>query len=361
MEAVVRVVRIYGSTTQYRTDDQPFSEPLEAADYPTEGDTIRVWFGPVPDEIAHHLQVSVAKANTRLNVVLRGQSGGDEAIAAELDKVIEDDQVGLKELWYVTIAVDRPVTLPDAELTDNRFEWINPDVVEAPEDAFRPVAAQAIDTAVAAMTPLLAPNRLVSERVLGRSYLFAESREATSALRLKMTATGVGIHSLADLPLDSLRARVAALPERQEDWEPLELAAHWYEAMLQESEDDLKRFLWGFIALETLTNALYRRLYDAAVAAFHMDAADGTSAPHENLLGLVLRKDQLRLAARFELVSGYVSPATASDDSAKFRRLKEARDGIGHGLSRREALYFPTDLLNELLPRYFELAFDLQA
>lgn len=359
MEAIARVVRVYGSTSQYRAGDQRL-EPLEAADYPDEGDTLRVWFGAIPDEIASQLQVLVAKANTRLNVMLRGQSGGDEAIAEALKKVVEEDQVGLDELWYVTVAVDRPVTLPDAETTGNRFEWINPEAVEAPEDAFRPIAAQAIDMAIVAMTPLV-PNRLVSERALARSYVFADDREATAAYRPRFTVKGVGIHSLADLPLDRLRVRIEALPGRREDWEPLELAVHWYEAMLQESEDDLKRFLWGFIALETLTNSLYSRLYDVVVAALHLDVADSPRAPHENVLALIRRKGQPRLAERFQIVSGYLSPATAADDSTRFRRLKKARDEIGHGLSRREALQFPTDLLSELLPRYFELALDLQA
>jgi hypothetical protein len=354
MNAIVRVVRIYGSTAQYRSEDQPMPEPLEAANYPNEGDTLRVWFGAVPEDMSHHLQVLVATGNTRLNAIVGGQRGDDDVIAAALEKVIAEDQVALNELWYVTLAVDRPVMLPDDALLDHRFEWINADAVEAPEDELRPVAAQAIDMAVAAMAPL-APNPLVSGRVLARSYVFAHDREATSALRLTGRARGIGVHSLSALPLGALRDRIAALPERQ-DWQPFQLAAHWYEAMLQEEEDDLKRFLWGFIALETLTETLYDGLYDVAVAALHMDANGGASAPHQNLLAIVRLKNRLGLADRFSVVSGYLSPATASDDSTKFRALKEARDAIGHGSSRRESLSFPTEHLIELLPRYFELA-----
>jgi hypothetical protein len=68
--------------------------------------------------------VLVAIANTRLNLLTGNvSSGSDEVIAAELGKVQREDQVSLKELWYVTLAVDRPITLADANFTDNRYVW----------------------------------------------------------------------------------------------------------------------------------------------------------------------------------------------------------------------------------------------
>jgi hypothetical protein len=360
VKAIARVVRIYGSTSQYRDRDERMPAPLEASGYPASGDTLRVWFGPVPDEVSHQLQVLVAKANTRLNSGVLGQAGGDDVIDRELEKVIAEDQVALDDLYYVTIAVDRPVMLPDEALLENRYEWIDPRVVEPHEDSLTADAAQAIDMAVAAMAPKLAPNRLISRRVVGRSYVFAVGHEATSALRFRGSATGIGVHPLHDLPLNAMRERLAALPQRR-DWHAFELAGHWYESMLQENDDELKRFLWGFIALETLTNTLYDRLYDTAVATLRMPAADGTDVPHQNLLPLVRRRGGLGLAERFDLVSGYLSPATAEADAENFRRLKAARDRISHGGARRETLDFPTDVAAELLPRYFELAFDSPA
>jgi hypothetical protein len=348
VNAIARFVRIYGSTSQYRAQDEPAPAPLQADGYPVAGDTMRVWFGPVPEEIAHHLQVLVAKGNARLNSLLRGEASVDDVIDRELTKVIADDQVGLDELYYVTIVVDRAVTLPDEALWDNRYEWIDPRVVEAPEDALASVAAQAIEMAVATMAPKLAPNRLISNRVVGRSYVFAADRDATSALRVRGSATGIGVHSLKDLPLDAMRERIAALPRRL-DWHELEVAAHWYESMLQENDDDLKRFLWGFIALEALINTLFRSLRGAGGSV-------QTRSPN---WGTIRHRRRRGIADRFEFVSRYLSPATVAEDAAKFRLLKEARDRIGHGGGRREALNFPTEVLAELLPRYFELAFDL--
>jgi hypothetical protein len=135
---------------------------------------------------------------------------------------------------------------------------------------------------------------------------------------------------------------------------------HRYEAMRRERENDFKRFLWGFVALETLTNVLYTDLYDLAVANLAMKSSDGTDAPHDIVLhSLAREKRRLSLADRFAVVASYLSPAMASEDVATFRTVKQARDAIAHGLDRLDAWSFPTSELERLLPRYLERGFEL--
>jgi hypothetical protein len=362
VKGTTRVARIYFSTTQYRSEDRPspLSEPLVAKDFPKPGDRLRIWFGPVPADIALDFQVLIAIANTRLNrIVGHPAETGDAGITMELQKVQREDQLALGELWYVTLAVDRPTVFSDDEITGEQIEWLSATgAMEEVEDALRADAAPAIEVAIAAMDTVI-PNQIATEQCLAKSYVFATGLGPTTALRMTGSAKGIGIHDPSTFPTEELRVRIAGLGKLVEDL-PLGTAAHFYEAMLKEA-DPMRRFLWGFVALEALTNVLYTHLHDAATNSIAMTGVDGATAPSGVTAALLRDKGGLPLGRRFALVAGYLSPSTAAADLDRFQQLKENRDAMAHGKSRVESLSFPAGELSDLLDRYFGRAVGLHS
>jgi hypothetical protein len=361
MDGEVHVVRIYWSEVPYGQDlrEAPMSDPLEVADFPRKGDTCRIWFGPIADEIRQGVRIWMAMGNMYLNMRARGGEAGDAAVEEQLEKVEGYDN----RPWYVTVTLNRPVQLDAADLTGQRYWWLLPgDELERVEDSLRTDAPAAFDFALSAMAPLLPAQMFAGREISAATFTTAPGRGPIFAPKVNMTMRGAAHRSMTSFPLDALRARLDDLQRRRTDWQSLEHAAHWYEAMRGEQDDPLRRYLWGFVALEVMTNLLYDRLYDPAVATVTLTAADGNTPPRSVVReALVQPKRQLGLTKRFAVVASYISPASAKNDIAVFRRVYKARNEIAHGEKQLTALTFPSMAMEELLGRYFDLGLGLRA
>jgi hypothetical protein len=336
MEATAHAVRSYWSDHRY--DDEPREAPSTDAivvpNFPALGDRCSVWFGSVPDKIQEATRIRVAMANVLLDTMVgHATAAGDAGVDEQIDKV----PLGFDEhAWYVTMVLDRPVELDDEQLTENRYWWIDPrGSVETAEGTLIAEVPRAFEVVVAMIAPML-QGSMFEGHVRDHFYITAEGRGPVFYPRMTGSATGVVARAMADFPLDAIRKRLAALGEHGE-WHQLGNAAHWYEAMLGERTDHLRRFLWGFIALEVLTNELLSHLQRPALEALRKA---GTQIP---------------LAARFALVANELSPDTAISDIEIFAELRRARNDLAHGNRRLGDQDPPSEAIRALLPRYFEL------
>jgi hypothetical protein len=128
--------------------------------------------------------------------------------------------------------------------------------------------------------------------------------------------------------------------------------AHWRVQVLTET-DAWKRFLWSAVGLEILTQKLYERFREDIVARLRLQGSEGTIRTPLPLHELVWSDDRAPLVARFAWVAVTLFPTTAADDTARFRKVKEARDNLAHG-SLREEEELPGSDVVDLFSKYLD-------
>lgn len=104
-------------------------------------------------------------------------------------------------------------------------------------------------------------------------------------------------------------------------------------------EDQLKRFLYFFLALEIETHAVFSRIDHAAALAKLLDGA--TERPQSTTKLLEAQVDNLtNLYDRFVWCATFAWPKLNDTDITQFKILKGARDDIAHGRASEPPLGF---------------------
>ena len=263
--------------------EAPTSRPIVIKDFPLAGNRCSVWFGSVPDKIRHQIRIRVAMANLMLNALFgHATRTGDEGVEDEIKK----EPLGFEEHdWYVTVALERPVVLDESQLTESRYMWIEPQAVEWIQDTLAAEAPYAFEAIVATVAPML-DGSMFEGLSRDHVYVTAPGRGPVFMPRFTSSARGLVGRSMDQFPLPEIRSKLGRLT-RSDQWQKLGNATHWYEVMLRERDDPLRRFLWGFIALEALTNELLKRL----------------NRPTFEILRQATDPTRIAVAARFALVA----------------------------------------------------------
>jgi hypothetical protein len=269
-----------------------------------------------------------------------------------VDRAFSDQPEFDDQPWYTTMALERTV-----ELDFERVEDAKPEQLERVENDVRRDAENAFEMIIASVVLPLAIWPLTRTR--DRIYLTVEGRERVLFMpRFDMQASGVVIRAMENFPLQVLKDRLSDLEQHGRTWRTrLATAAYWYAAML-ETDDDWKRFYWGFVGLEVLVSKLAAHVRQDALGALRMTGEERESVPQAVLAELVWEQQRMPLASRFALVASYLSPGTAEQDTSEFRRAQDVRDKLSHG-ERVGANRLPTDAVRDLLQRYYELALQL--
>lgn len=338
MQATLHSVRVYWSEGGYgEPRETPAGGPLCTPDYPCPGDRLSVHFGEVPDGIRQQLRLRFALLNLYGNRLTGNPTKtGDEGVEEELENV---DLPFDKHRWYVTMVIERPTSVDEGKLTGERYVWIDPWEIDEAQHALEVDAQVAFDTATGVIAPLVQGQMFEGQTVPLATYLSANGLGPALMPRFSGSADGRGIHAISAFPHDAVRSRIGALGEHGDSWAWLALPAHWYAAMLGELKDRYKRFLWGFIALEALTIAVFER-------------ADPAPDRSEK------QKQKMAISTRFEHVARHLSPGSAVDDVAVFKRAAKARNDLAHGNERLRELDLPTEAIEALLPRYLNMALE---
>jgi hypothetical protein len=138
-------------------------------------------------------------------------------------------------------------------------------------------------------------------------------------------------HTSYRLPQDALASKLEQAVSLAPTLNPK--ASRFFALGLGE-DDELKRFLYFFLALEVETHAVFARVDHSASLRTLLNSA----TPPRQSMALLLRRqiDQLKnLRDRFVWCAASVWINLSDDDIAHFERLKQARDAIAHG-SRSE-------------------------
>jgi hypothetical protein len=340
MKITVAVARIYGTDDQYGEERQtrPPGAPIVFDEYPQEGESVVVDFGPISDDIAEANRVRGAFGRAMLDAAFGGVGQGLTP-QERLDQTLEemgDEPVFAEHAWYVTFVLRRPVEVPDTEVAETDALFV--------ESAFK-IADQASEYAkphldlASTLVSTIVDSRALSTLVLDdRVLLFAEGKRP-SGVPLFSGSGAVSVvrggDSLARLG-DRLSV-LAGIDLRKlggEDW--LTRVSHWRTQALLET-DPWKQFLWSFFAIEILINKLFDMFRDSVTARLRLERHDGGVVPEElPLTELVWEASRMPLRSKFALVASELFPESASEDVEQFRIVNEARGTRGHSEPARE-------------------------
>jgi hypothetical protein len=324
---------VYGETSRER----PTGAPLTFTDFPREGEEVVVDLGAVPREIIEANQVRRGIGGAMIHSF---GGAGDEAptLQERVDRALEElpAVVDLEQRsWYVTIALSRVIDVPDDQVADTDFAFLNEPFSVA--DEFVKYAKPHLD-AVAVMASTIIDRRAFGEIVLDDRVLFFAEGKRPAGVPV-VTAGGLGIvitrggESLAKLTQRiELLAGVDLNDFRSSG---LGSIAHWRVQALLE-KDLWKRFSWTFIGLEILVNKLAARLRPELLQSLRLVLGDDVIEHQLPLEEIAWEATRMPPKAKFALVASALFPDAAVEDTKTFGVLKKARDRIAHGQLRSE-------------------------
>lgn len=355
MKVVVAVTRIYGTADRYGEEPRlrPDGAPILFTGYPDDLSSARIDFGPVPDDVAK------AELGRRiLGRVMLGVLGAeydgmtpDEKFAAAAEEFGPDPPYA-EFNWYSTLVVSRELDVPETDMNLSSFAFV--DDAFAVADEARAHAKDALDVLTTIASTVVDP-RAFDELVLDdRVHLFAPGKHPAGVPIMTVSAAGAATRGTESVERLERRLRAFSSVDTRgalrEVW--LTRTSHWHVQALLEA-DPWKRFLWSFVGLEVLTNKLHDHFRDDVIARLRLEQEGGVIDSPLPLDALAWSSDRAPLAARFAIVAVALFPESASDDTARFREIKIARDRLSHG-SLREESDLPVSAAMGLLAKYLD-------
>ncbi len=200
-------------------------------------------------------------------------------------------------------------------------------------DSFPALRSELAQLESAALPPLLTslncslgdPDRIVELRKIDRiSVGHTDAGSVVRDIRIQFSGKAFVSVGIAATKLAADVQAVAILAPK------LNAKAARFFALGLAENDELKSFLYFFLAIEVQTHATFGRI-DHAQAITNLAASASPAAP--SLLALLQRQtDQLRnLFDRFVWCAAFGWIGVTDADVAQFKNLKAARDDIAHG------------------------------
>lgn len=295
----------------------------------------------LPDEFAEARQAQVAGTNYRVAL--------SKSVNAGCQCLIGEDFTDSENDWLKTVKSEGPFVLIAVGPTD----FISCDAGRMMREAdgsittydsfpglreiLKSLEARILPPVVASLTLALnTPDRYVALRKLVRESV-GRTPDGTTIhdLRIDVRAEFTVSRGLDDaIALVALNSSVERAPR-------LDPKSAKYFALGAAEEDQLKRFLFFFLALEVETHAVFGR-----VNHIHMlnnkVLRDGANAPRLSTTDLIARdiKKWENLFDRFVWCATCSWPNLSEDDIKLFKNLKSARDAIAHGRSTEPPVGF---------------------
>lgn len=324
--------RVFGCSNDYAGRPSPLWS-VEEAGGPASGDRMMLALGDLPDDLIVTLRQWRAQANGLLDQVFGGASFEDRLRRYEDDLAsVELPEFADPYPSWLTLRLSRPASVKGLE--GATIAWL--DEPETPLQMlaeFEAVGARYLDGVVAQLFSLPAELNLGLIRYNDRrAYLTAPGRAAMREPRLEMSIKDAGVvvgTSWDRAPTGALESLVKGLSERKGVGRLTAVPARWLSAALSES-DELRRFIFAFVGLETLSTLNEKSSRESLVA--RVSQADPT-LPVKELIWPGKSDDFVdrNLVFRFAAMAAVHSPATTETDVSTFARLAKARNDLFHG------------------------------
>lgn len=366
MVVTLHAVRVYGSQSQYGSKPRynPPGSPIILENYPLKGEKVLVYLGEPPQWIFRANQVCRHIGKHMLGKMLaplyEPQAERDlsikEALGDENSYAIKSEDYN----WYVVIIVERQVDVEDTNVTESRYCWLEPTVLLQNNDLFLAYTTKHLDAIATYVStvidPLFFSNLILNDRI----FFSALGHETFGFPQFSVSGSASVSKSLISLQveeLDQLLKEIRIIPESRRNQLDKVMSLYW--AAVRES-DQLKKFLWGFFALELLSNKLYDQFHGQVLSNLRMKINEREDHSYVSVPASLIWKPKnlnFPLETKFTIVALKLCPETSVTDSDNFTIVNRARNDLAH---RGLVDDLPNVILDLLLKRYIAAAIRYQ-
>jgi hypothetical protein len=358
-------VRLVRSNDTFPADVTP---PAIERDIVVGSWSLKVHFGPIEQEVVRAIGIYDVGRNVILDSIFGRPGGSGDTSAqffssrdAEIDAVVDSYQLPEEwtkpEILYTTITASRQIKLPGDFDALPRHYWLRDDIAKS-LTKYESEAEAVLGFAVARMM-LGPPYRLSGPtfRECPRFFVAMEGRELSPVISLSGSATATVGHASWDDAIIPLTDRPFGLNETvpPKAFEAIGRMGQWHLLAYNES-DPFRRFLWSYIGLEGIVDAVSHAGRDALSRSMSKQYQLG-----ENVISDLLWPPDVRdtdpnrsVRFRFAIAAAPLSPETATEDVAVFAKINSFRNNI-HGRLLLSSP-FPAPEAFNLFERYSLLA-----
>ncbi len=335
----LQFARVYGSDDYFGSEPHtaPAGSPLTYRDCPKTGDRLSLILGSSPELIFRAQDVTWAVGQLMLMSLVGREAQEGVSADARIERFLAERKrpPTITEVnWYVTITVDRDVSVDAARLGEGRYYWLEPGIATKLTDEFRREISPVADVLAIHASTIIGSGFLEKELISDAVYFRRPGREVFALPNIQCTGLAAHIRrDMASLDLDQLSSVISAAatsPRQRHDW--LGAIKYWYLAALKEP-DEWKRFEYFFLVLEILARRLAKLLYNEPhhllPAGDDVEACDGPLSLEE--LGLLPPLERLSLRQAFAIAVLGLYPREAEGLIRTFADVKKARDQLSHG------------------------------
>ena len=362
-----RVVRVYGSNSYFGREPRtaPPGNPIVLEDFPEQGDTTTLEFGPIPDWYSKAFTIS-----TSFVYWMAKAFGGNNISTAERYKLIKDTASDLdhsaeweKQNWYTVICANRTLTVPKEHQKTTPVLPFSAEFFYATADELEDKLSHVLDFLAAEIGRKLGWHRI--DNLILKCRVFFQLNGIGLVRVPKWYPVSAELKILTGhVPnIQELFSNVGDLFDAASAQE-LTSPYHWLVEARSES-DHVKRFLWSFLSLETLA----WKLCVTCAANLRSQLGHPDCVRSFEFANYILSNDRFNmieylneftvkapddLAAAFAIVALVFGGPQFQEDLVNFKRFNKFRGRFSHG-DIKDLTELPSNEIIALATRYLDL------
>lgn len=338
--------RVY-STIWYSYDFSEYEKikkqgPLILNDFPDNGWTLTCYFGPIPDSI-QDLKYAIDGYGLKRKSEIFSHSQPKKNIGEYIAALKADPEYFLRSVWATTIVIEKPINPDEFRMIKENGDIDGFEIHRYFRDnyeklTFSKVFNKTVLSCLAEMEQVLFDELIISEMALLIDDVIAVAFPKNMGTRQE------GWQSCDGKPFD--KKKISALMQNANSvnltW--FDNVAHWRVSMVME-KDQLRKFYFGFICLEILTNELSKEIVNTCSILGNPAKISPDKIPSED------RFKKMDLWKKFFFIAELLNPKGSEKDQDDFKICKDFRNKMSH-----EGIYDgqkpPLEKLDALLDFY---------
>jgi hypothetical protein len=338
--------RIY-STKWYSYDFSECEEimkrgPLVLDNFPENGWTLTCYFGPIPESI-EELKYAIDGYGLKRKSEIFSQSKLKKTLGEYIVGLKADPEYFPRSVWATTIVIEKPIDPYEFRMIKENGDISGFETHQFFRENYRKLAFSEVfdKTVLSCLTEM--EQVLFDELVISEMALLIDD-EIAVAFPKNMGTQREGWQCCDGKAFD--KEKISALMQNVNSlrftW--FDNVAHWRVAMVME-QDPLRKFYFGFICLEILTNELSKEIVTTCSILGNPVKISPNKIPSES------KFKKMDLWNKFFLIAEVLNPSGFAKDQADFKICKDFRNKMSH-----EGIYEgenpPLEKLDSLLDFY---------
>jgi hypothetical protein len=364
-------VRIFSSNSKYGDEPRtiPTDSPIVIQNFPQTKETVSIYFGAPPEWIAKANKLSRVIGILALKSTFQNLNYNKDELDKHVQKEMSDlelsDEVLWPHNWYITIILQRETLLGEDRIANSPYFWIEPKYMIEDGSKFANYSRKHINLAATLVLRRLNPIFFETLHTNDRVYFSSDQYDPITMPEFSTGNASISIESpisqvdARKIKQDIENIRIRLNMNKDMDFERV-IELYW---AFQQERDSMKKFLWGFFAIEVLTNKLYEKLRGKITSNLVLSVnRDGVTSTVAVPNSLILKPDNqgFPLETKFSILALAFNPNGAVDDVADFSSANQARNNLAHrGEINTSGL--PTNKVEKLLKIYINALLDYMA